>query len=130
MVGPIYGKEVGLPAEQIGYFLATVLLGGAIAQFPVGWLADKYDRRWVLIGLSAGSVMVCGSIAFIGSMETWIVFTGAALFGIATYPIFSVSTAHTNDFTDPDSAVESECLFNVYVWHRCYLQPVNYIKSN
>jgi len=62
MVGPIYGQEVGLTATQTGYFLATVLLGGAVAQFPAGWLADKFDRRWVLIGLSVCSIAVCGSI--------------------------------------------------------------------
>lgn len=106
MVGPIYGQEVGLTASQIGYFLATVLIGGAVAQFPVGWLADKFDRRWVLIGLSASSVLVCGSIATIGSFVLWVIFSGAILFGMVTFPIFSVSTAHTNDFTDPASAVE------------------------
>ena len=45
MVGPIYGQEVGLSAGQIGSFLAAFVAGGAIAQYPVGWLADKYDRR-------------------------------------------------------------------------------------
>ena len=106
MVGPIYGQEVGLSASQIGYFLATVLLGGAIAQFPVGMLADKFDRRWVLIGLSATSVIVCGSIAGFNSTNLTVIFVGAAVFGIVTYPIFSVSTAHTNDFTPPENAVE------------------------
>jgi MFS family permease len=106
MVGPIYGKEVGLTASQIGYFLATVLIGGALAQFPVGWLADKFDRRWVMIGLSASSVLVCGSIAAIGSTEMVVIYSGALLFGMVTFPIFSVSTAHTNDFSDPDNAVE------------------------
>jgi len=45
MVGPIYGSDVGLVASEIGYFLAVVLVGGALAQFPAGYLADKYDRR-------------------------------------------------------------------------------------
>ncbi len=106
MVGPIYGQEVGLSAQQIGYFLATVLMGGALAQFPVGFLADKFDRRHVLIGLSAASVIVCGMIAVINSTELWLIFVGAIAFGIATYPIFSVSAAHTNDFVDPESAIE------------------------
>jgi len=106
MVGPIYGQEIGLTASQIGYFLATVLLGGAIAQFPVGWLADKYDRRRVLIGLSAISVIVCGSIAGILIMNLYVVFVSAAIFGMATFPIFSVSAAHANDFTQPGEAVE------------------------
>ena len=43
MVGPIYGQEVGLAANQIGYFLAAFVAGGAVAQYPIGWLPDKYD---------------------------------------------------------------------------------------
>ena len=85
MVGPIYGQGVGLNNLQIGYFLATVLIGGAIAQFPVGWLADRYDRRWVLIGLSALSVVVCGGVVMMGAGNFYAIFIGAALFGIATF---------------------------------------------
>ena len=106
MVGPIYGQEVGLPASQIGIFLATVLLGGALAQIPVGWLADKYDRRWVLISLSVASVLVCLAIAGLNTMDKALIFIGAALFGFATYPIFSVSAAHANDFADSNKTIE------------------------
>jgi MFS family permease len=27
-----------------------------VAQYPVGWLADRYDRRWVLIWLSVAAI--------------------------------------------------------------------------
>lgn len=106
MVGPVYGQEVGLDQAQIGYFLATVLWGGALAQFPVGWLADKFDRRQVLIGLSIGSLAICSSIASVASTQPWIVYSGAFLFGAITYPIFSVSAAHANDFAGADDIVE------------------------
>ncbi len=106
MVGPIYGQEVGLPATQIGVFLATVLLGGAIAQIPVGWLADKYDRRWVLVGLSVASVLVCVAITAFSTLDRLQIYIGGALFGFVTFPIFSVAAAHTNDFTDPKNRVE------------------------
>jgi MFS family permease len=41
MVGPLYGQEVGLSPDQIAWFLAAFVLGGALAQWPVGWLADR-----------------------------------------------------------------------------------------
>ncbi len=106
MVSPIYGSEIGLTAAQIGSFLATVLIGGAVAQFPVGWLADKFDRRWVLIGLSAASIVVCMGLVAVSSMSFGVVFVMAALFGLTTFPIFSVSAAHANDFASPEQAVE------------------------
>jgi MFS family permease len=106
MVSPIYGNEIGLSAAQIGSFLATVLIGGAVAQFPAGWLADKYDRRYVLIGLSAASIVVCMGLVAVSDMGFGPVFVMAALFGMTTFPIFSVSTAHANDFATPEQAIE------------------------
>ena len=106
MVGPIYGQEIGLTATQIGSFLATVLMGGAIAQFPVGWLADKFDRRWVLIGLSIVGIVACGILAATSSDDHSRIFLIAALFGASIYPIFSVSMAHANDFAHASKAAE------------------------
>lgn len=106
MVGPIYGQEIGLNAAQIGSFLATVLIGGAVAQFPVGWLADKYDRRWVLIGLSVVGILACGILVATSSGNHFQIFLIAALFGASTYPIFSVSMAHANDFAHASKMVE------------------------
>lgn len=106
MVGPIYGQDIGLSASQIGSFLATVLIGGAFAQFPVGWLADKFDRRYVLIGLSVVGIITCLSLAASSVDNHTQIFLIAALFGASTYPIFSVSTAHTNDFTKAENMVE------------------------
>lgn len=106
MVGPIYGQEIGLSATQIGQFLATVLIGGAVAQFPVGWLADKFDRRWVLIGLSVVGIVACIALVTTSSNNYSQIFLIAALFGASTYPIFSVSTAHANDFASASEMVE------------------------
>ncbi|WP_298296837.1 MFS transporter [uncultured Litoreibacter sp.] len=106
MVGPIYGQEVGLGAEQIGYFLAAFVLGGAIAQYPAGWAADKYDRRWVLIWLSGVSMLACGATVGLAGGGTQAVMFSAFLFGFTTFPIFSVAAAHAHDFATSEQRVE------------------------
>ena len=106
MVGPIYGQEVGLAASQIGYFLAAFVAGGAIAQYPAGWLADKFDRRWVLIWLSVASVAACWLTVGSAQMGTTAVMASAALFGLTTFPVYSVATAHAHDFATADQRVE------------------------
>ena len=106
MVGPIYGQEVGLSAGQIAWFLAAFVLGGALAQYPVGWLADKYDRRWVLIWLSVAAIF--SAMITVAAAGTGIigVMLCAGLFGLTTFPIYSVAAAHAHDFASNDERVE------------------------
>ena len=106
MVGPIYGQEVGLAPGQIAYFLAAFVLGGALAQLPTGWLADKYDRRWVLIGLSIAAMLSCFVTVALSTQGTVMVMLAAGLFGLTTFPVYSVAAAHAHDFATADQRVE------------------------
>lgn len=106
MVGPLYGQKVGLAPEQIGLFLAAFVAGGALAQYPAGWLADKFDRRWVLIWLSLGAVGACALTIAMATGGTFSVLLSAAIFGLITFPVFSVSTAHAHDFAKSTERVE------------------------
>jgi MFS family permease len=115
MVGPVYGLEVGLRADQIALFLAAFVLGGALAQIPIGWIADKYDRRAVLIWLSAAGIVSCTVTILLAGSGTVAVFLSAGLFGFTTLPIYSVSTAHAHDFAENRERVElSAALMFVY----------------
>lgn len=106
MVSPLYGAEKGLAAGDIGLFLAAGLLGGGIAQLPVGWLADRYDRRNVMVSLSVAALVISAAIGvglfdFDGGL-----YLSVLLFGVAAFPIYSVAAAHANDFCPDDSRVE------------------------
>lgn len=106
MVGPLYGQEVGLTVDQIAWFLAAFVLGGAIAQYPVGWLADKYDRRWVLIWLSVAAVLSCAITVAAQDLGTIGIMLTAGLFGFTSFPIYSVAAAHAHDFAESHERVE------------------------
>ena len=114
MVGPIYGQEVGLSTAQIAWFLAAFVLGGAMAQYPVGWLADKFDRRWVLIWLSAAAMLSCGITVLSTGFGTFGIMVTAALFGLTTFPIYSVAAAHAHDFADSSERVELSAALMFY----------------
>ncbi len=106
MVGPLYGTEVGLRPDQIAIFLAAFVLGGAIAQLPAGWLADRYDRRWVLIGLSLAALPACAVTIGVSGLGTGPVMGAALLFGLITFPIYSISAAHAHDWAEDHERVE------------------------
>ena len=106
MVGPIYGQEMGLTAGQIAWFLASFVIGGALAQFPVGWIADKFDRRKVLIWLSVAAIVSCGVTLATTGWGVRGILLSSALFGLTTFPIYSVAAAHAHDFASSDERVE------------------------
>ena len=106
MVGPVYGQGVGLALDQIALFLAAFVAGGALAQYPVGWLADKFDRRHVLIWLSVAAIASSIATATMTGLSTTGIMINAALFGLTTFPIFSVAAAHAHDFASSDERVE------------------------
>jgi MFS family permease len=106
MVGPLYGTQVGLAADQIGLFLAAFVLGGALAQWPAGWLADRFDRRTVLVWLSVVSIGACGLTVGVAGFGTVAVFGAAFFFGATTFPIYSVAAAHAHDWASDDQRVE------------------------
>jgi MFS family permease len=107
MVGPVFGIANDLSQAQVALFLTAAVVGGAAAQFPVGWIADKTDRRNVLVGLSAAAIVSCLTVAYLTSPgNTTVIFLGAFVFGMTSYPVYSVSAAYANDFAPKDFVVE------------------------
>lgn len=107
MVGPVFGAESGLDDREIALFLALGLIGGAVAQSFVGRLADMFDRRIVLICLSAAALVVAVAASLgVAGLAPWAIHVVAFTFGAASFPIYSVSVAHANDRAEPDFIVE------------------------
>ncbi len=107
MVGPVYASESGLKGGEISLFLALGLVGGAAAQLYVGRVADRFDRRIVLIALSAAALAVSASASLgVANVAPWAIHAVAFAFGAASFPIYSVSVAHANDRAEPDFIVE------------------------
>lgn len=106
MVGPVYGIEIGLEPDAIAIFLAAFVFGGAVGQIPAGWSADRFDRRMVLMVFSAAAAGACGLTIALSGAGAWGAMVSAGIFGLFTFPIYSVSTAHAHDFAGDDQRVE------------------------
>jgi MFS family permease len=97
-----YSSDVSLAA----WFMTSAVVGGAVLQWPLGFLSDRLGRRNVLAGAAMTSsivailiVFTAGSVGFAG-----INLLGAA-WGAMTFPLYSLAVAHTNDNADPDEFV-------------------------
>jgi MFS family permease len=57
-VGPLFGERIGFDQRHIVMLMACVSLGGLFLQWPIGSFSDRIDRRYALIGLGAGILVV------------------------------------------------------------------------
>ncbi len=45
---PVYAVGAGVVAEIGALWLSTFVIGNVVLQWPIGWMADHFDRRAVL----------------------------------------------------------------------------------
>lgn len=103
-LGPSFAYDVGFDAAKVSYFMATILIGGVVLQWPIGYLSDLFDRRVVIAGVLVASMFASFAIAFFGTSELAL-FGLAALFGGMMLSLYSLCVSHTNDWIKPEAVV-------------------------
>lgn len=98
-MGSVWGAVVGMDVGQISAFIAAISVGGLLAQYPIGWLSDRLDRRKLIMALSGFGAVVT-AVAAIADMGTWGYLLAAALVGGVANPVYALLIAYTNDFLD------------------------------
>jgi MFS family permease len=104
---PVFVQRSGFDVEAVAFGMAALVVGGALAQYPVGWLSDRFDRRSIVIVFTILAVVAGGGIAAVsvyGGTFTVIV-AATAVFGGITMPLYSLLIAHVNDHLEPHEFV-------------------------
>lgn len=104
-MGPIFVQQGGYGPEIIGLFMSTVIIGATLSQWPLGFLSDKVDRRYVIMACCLGTVASAISMSLFALGSQTSLLTVGAIFGAFLIPIFGLSVAHANDLTDPAESV-------------------------
>ncbi len=106
-LAPLYARQIGLSSDQAAYFASAIIFGGALAQWPIGRLSDRMDRRYVLIGLCAASGLIATVIALAAPSTPLIAIVMATAIGFAAQPAYSIAAAHAYDHVEADGFVET-----------------------
>jgi MFS family permease len=53
---PIYGIAVGYSTATAALMVTALALGNVVSQIPIGWLADRIERRQLLLGCAVAGV--------------------------------------------------------------------------
>jgi MFS family permease len=114
-VGPIFARRTGLDEAGIAAFMAAVLFGGLMLQWPIGWLSDHIDRRKMIAGVCVTAALAALGMSLVEDGDTAILLPLAFVFGGTLYPIYSLGVSHVNDFVEPgDFVLASSGLLFLY----------------
>jgi MFS family permease len=105
LIGPLFGQIMGLDTAGVALFIAAGIVGGATLQLPLGWLSDRYDRRWVLIAATTGASLAGLFLSQVAGSSQFLLTVGIFFFGAFSLPLYSLSAAHANDRANPGQYV-------------------------
>ncbi len=110
----VWGASIGLSVAQISLFVAAIYSGGLVLQYPLGWVSDRWDRRRLVLILSAVGSLTTLVVVVVQPGTLGLVVAGAIMGGVAN-PIYAVLLAYTNDYLDQsDMAAASAGLLFIY----------------
>ena len=105
-LAPVFTAGISDDTSLAAWFMSAVVAGGAIAQWPLGFISDNFGRRKVILGAALFGVAIAVFAVMFGNS---LGFAGVNLLGVGwgavAFPLYAVSVAHANDYADPEDYV-------------------------
>ena len=106
-LAPIFALELGMSIASTSTFMASVIFGGLLLQYPVGHLSDRIDRRTVLSLVSLATSAACVAIVIASRGDVQWIYVAGIVYGGLSFTVYSLCAAHANDFASPDNLVQT-----------------------
>ncbi len=105
-LAPVFTAAYSTDLSLASWFMTSGVIGGALGQWPLGHLSDKFGRRQVLVAAAAGGGIIALVIVMLGPDLSFLAINllGAA-WGAMAFPLYTIAVAHANDHAEPDDYV-------------------------
>ncbi|WP_426271637.1 MFS transporter [Dyella kyungheensis] len=88
----LYATQLGWTEARAMQLISVLMLGAIVLQLPIGWLADKVDKRRLVLALAAISAVAALFWPF-ALRETWLAFAVVFVWGGLFVGIYTVMLA-------------------------------------
>jgi MFS family permease len=105
-LGPVFAQNEGFDLNGIAVFMSAVVLGGALAQWPLGSLSDRMDRRIVMVAAAVIALLAALVMMAVPQADKMTMVVAGAVFGAGAFPLYALAVAHANDYADASQSVE------------------------
>jgi MFS family permease len=106
-LAPVFTFGLGLGIAGTSTFMASVIFGGLLLQYPVGHLSDRMDRRVVLTMVALATSVACVAIVMVTEWSPRWIYLAGAIYGAFSFTVYSLCISHANDFAPADKLVQT-----------------------
>ena len=103
-LGAVYATKSGMEPALVGVFMASSIVGGAISQYPLGYLSDRFPRRRVVLVVAVAAVAVA-TVGAVFDPAGLLLIAVVAIYGSLAFPMYSLAVSMINDMIPPQQLV-------------------------
>lgn len=104
-IAPVFVQALGHPVLIVSAFMSVTIATGALLQWPVGWLSDRFGRRAMMILMAFLAVFAGLFLWRFSPQSQSLLLIGGALYGAFAMQIFGLAAAYANDYAKADEFV-------------------------
>ncbi|WP_369964389.1 MFS transporter [Rahnella variigena] len=114
-LAPIYTSQQSLSTQQTGLFMALAIFAGLLAQFPLSWLSDRYNRN-MLMRINAILLAVAAlPLALLTHISFPLLLGIGFIVSLMQFTLYPLVVALANDMIEPERRVSlSACLLMAF----------------
>ena len=106
---PVYGVRNGMDISTAALLLTALILGNSVLQFPIGWLADRFPHRTVLICCAVLTALMLGILPWV--MATPWMWPVVLVAGTTGYGIYTISLTSLGSRFDGQELINGTSAF-------------------
>ncbi len=105
-LAPVFTAGVSGNTGLAAWFMTSAVIGGALSQWPLGYLSDRIGRRRTLLVTGLFGVATAAAIVVMAPEVGFLsINLLGALWGAVAFPLYAIAVAHANDYAEPDEYV-------------------------
>jgi MFS family permease len=114
-LGALFAQRIGMDESGIALYMSLTIIGGALLQWPIGHLSDRFDRRHVLAGVSLVTAVIALAAYTVVEHSHPLLIAISVAYGGCAFALYGLSVAHVNDHLDAAQVLEaSRALLLIY----------------
>lgn len=114
-LAPVYASQQALSTQQTGLFMAIAIFAGLVAQFPLSWLSDRYNRT-LLMRINALLLVIASlPLALLPHIDFPVLLIVGFMVSMLQFTLYPLAVALANDMIEPERRVSlAACLLMAF----------------